>query len=147
LQCVHRDLAARNVLVGEHNTCKISDLGLARDVSQDIYTRTSSARLPVKWMPPESLLYGQSSSASDVWSYGIVLWEIFTIGDSPYPGVGNDYIPRMLREGYRMPKPLHVGDALYSVMLRCWQEDPDERPTFDELRDNMQALQQDEKVG
>ncbi|XP_048586044.1 ephrin type-A receptor 4 isoform X3 [Nematostella vectensis] len=117
-KCVHRDLAARNVLVGEHNTCKISDLGLARDVSQDIYTRTSSAPLPFKWMPPESLLYGQSSSASDVWSYGIVLWEIFTIGDSPYPGVKSKGIPRMLREGYRMPKPPHVGDALYSVMLR-----------------------------
>ncbi|XP_028518729.1 proto-oncogene tyrosine-protein kinase receptor Ret isoform X2 [Exaiptasia diaphana] len=111
-KCVHRDLAARNVLVGENKICKISDLGLARRIREDVYTRSKAARLPVKWMPPESLFHGESSIASDVWSYGVVLWEIFTLGDSPYPKYNGKDIPRLLQQGYRMPKPLHLSETL-----------------------------------
>ncbi|KXJ22590.1 Tyrosine-protein kinase receptor Tie-1 [Exaiptasia diaphana] len=123
-ECVHRDLAARNVLVGENKICKISDLGLARRIREDVYTRTKAARLPVKWMPPESLFHGESSIASDVWSYGVVLWEIFTLGDSPYPKYKGKDIPRLLQQGYRMPKPLHLSETL------CWQDKPEDRPSF-----------------
>ncbi|XP_028518913.1 ephrin type-B receptor 2 isoform X2 [Exaiptasia diaphana] len=129
-KCVHRDLAARNVLVGENKICKISDLGLARRIREDVYSRSKAARLPVKWMPPESLFHGVSSIASDVWSYGVVLWEIFTLGDSPYPKYKGKDIPRLLQQGYRMPKPLHLSETLYSLMLRCWQDKPEDRPSF-----------------
>ncbi|KAK3714894.1 hypothetical protein QZH41_010899, partial [Actinostola sp. cb2023] len=135
--CVHRDLAARNVLVGEKNICKISDLGLARTVREDVYTRSKAARLPIKWMPPESLFLGQSSIASDVWSYGIVLWEIFTIGDSPYPTYKGKDIPRLLQERYRMPKPGHLSQTLYSMMLKCWEEKPEDRPCFRSICDEI----------
>ncbi|XP_031575449.1 ephrin type-A receptor 7-like isoform X2 [Actinia tenebrosa] len=136
-KCVHRDLAARNVLVGENKICKISDLGLARKVSEDIYTRSSRARLPVKWMPPESIFFGQSTIASDVWAYGIVLWELFTLGDSPYPGCNGNDVTRLLREGYRMPKPPHLSKILYSLMLKCWKDKPEERPPFNTIREEI----------
>ncbi|XP_058972539.2 tyrosine kinase receptor Cad96Ca-like [Pocillopora verrucosa] len=80
MKIVHRDLAARNVLVGDDKVCKISDFGLARGLKEDVYTRKTQTRLPVKWMPPESLFYGLSSTVSDIWSYGSVMWEVFTIG-------------------------------------------------------------------
>ncbi|XP_067029817.1 fibroblast growth factor receptor 3-like isoform X4 [Acropora muricata] len=110
---VHRDLAARNVLVGERETCKITDFGMARDVQQEnIYERKTKGRLPVKWTAYESLLYGQYTTKSDVWSYGIVLYEISTIGGSPYPRMEGRKIVDLLRQGYRMPKPEHVDDDL-----------------------------------
>ncbi|CAH3107660.1 unnamed protein product, partial [Porites lobata] len=130
MKIIHRDLAARNILVGENQVCKISDFGLARDVNDDIYVRTSQARLPVKWMPPESLFHGESSTMSDVWSYGIVLWEVFTIGDSPYPGFTARQTVSMLEREYRMQRPIHISEELFSIMSECWSEKPEERPTF-----------------
>ncbi|XP_074626732.1 tyrosine-protein kinase receptor Tie-1-like isoform X2 [Acropora palmata] len=109
---LHRDLAARNVLVGGNKVCKISDFGLARDVNTEVYVRTSQARLPVEWMPRESLFLGESSTKSDVWSYGIVLWEVFIIGDSPYPGVKPRKVATFLERGYRMPRPNHISEEL-----------------------------------
>ncbi|RMX43378.1 hypothetical protein pdam_00016103 [Pocillopora damicornis] len=99
MKIVHRDLAARNLLVGDNKVCKISDFGLARGLEEDIYTRKTQARLPIKWMPPESLFYGTSTSMSDVWSYGIVMWEVFTIGESPYPGKTSRKIANLLQTG------------------------------------------------
>ncbi|EDO40669.1 predicted protein, partial [Nematostella vectensis] len=110
---IHRDLAARNVLVGEGQMCKITDFGLARNVHNDnIYTRTSRGRLPVKWTAYESLLYGTCTTMSDVWSYGVVLYEIFTIGGSPYPGKDGKAVVELLQDGYRMPKPDHLNESL-----------------------------------
>ncbi|XP_068753375.1 ephrin type-B receptor 5-like isoform X2 [Montipora capricornis] len=146
MRVVHRDLAARNILVGENKVCKISDFGLARDVNADIYVRTSQARLPVKWMPPESLFLGESSTMSDVWSYGIVLWEIFTIGDSPYPGVKSREVASLLEGGYRMPRPVHISEELYSVMYECWSEKPEDRPTFPWICTAMRRLMADRKT-
>lgn len=142
---VHRDLAARNVLVGDNKVCKISDFGLARGLEGDIYMRKAKARLPIKWMPPESLLYGTSTTMSDVWSYGIVMWEVFTIGESPYPGRTKSEIAGLLVKGYRMPKLAHISQELYSIMTMCWQEKPQERSTFQWLCSAVKKLLHDRK--
>ncbi|CAH3147000.1 unnamed protein product [Pocillopora meandrina] len=135
---IHRDLAARNVLVGQNETCKVTDFGMARDVQQEnIYERKTKGRLPVKWTAYEALFYGTYTTKSDVWSYGVVLYEIFTIGGSPYPRMDGKKIANLIEEGYRMPKPQHVDDQLYQIMMRCWQNDPDERPTFTELKNQL----------
>ncbi|CAH3162621.1 unnamed protein product [Pocillopora meandrina] len=139
---IHRDLAARNVLVGENETCKVTDFGMARNVQKEnIYERKTKGRLPVKWTAYEALLYGKYTTKSDVWSYGVVLYEIFTIGGSPYPRMDGRKIANLLQQGYRMPKPQHVDDKLYDVMLRCWQDDPGKRPTFFDLRNQLKTME------
>ncbi|CAH3158133.1 unnamed protein product, partial [Porites lobata] len=110
---VHRDLAAHNVLVGDQEICKVTDFGMARDVHQEnIYERKTKGRLPVKWTAYEALMYGQYTTKSDVWSFGVVLYEITTIGGTPYPRIAGRKMAELLLEGYRMPKPSHVDDAL-----------------------------------
>ncbi|KAK3697936.1 hypothetical protein QZH41_013018, partial [Actinostola sp. cb2023] len=111
---IHRDLAARNVLVGEGMSCKVTDFGMARDVSNDdIYLRTTEGRLPVKWTAIEALTgSGEYTTQSDVWSFGVVLYEICTIGADPYPGINGKEIPERLDAGYRMPCPGHVDPEL-----------------------------------
>ncbi|KAL9970838.1 hypothetical protein ACROYT_G023288 [Oculina patagonica] len=146
MKVVHRDLAARNVLVGEDKLCKISDFGLARGLQGDVYTRSTQARLPVKWMPPESLFYGKSSTMSDIWSYGIVMWEVFTIGESPYPGVKSRQVADLLQAGYRMPRPRHISEELYSIMTECWEEQPHKRPTFQWLCSAVRRLLDDKQT-
>ncbi|XP_066024475.1 fibroblast growth factor receptor 3-like isoform X3 [Pocillopora verrucosa] len=139
---IHRDLAARNVLVGESETCKVTDFGMARNVQEEnIYERKTKGRLPVKWTAYEALLYGKYTTKSDVWSYGVVLYEIFTIGGSPYPRMDGRKIANLLQQGYRMPQPPHVDDKLYDIMLRCWQDDPGTRPTFFDLRNQLKAME------
>ncbi|XP_020620336.1 tyrosine-protein kinase receptor Tie-1-like [Orbicella faveolata] len=146
MKVVHRDLAARNVLVGENKVCKISDFGLARSLKGDIYTRRSQARLPAKWMPPESLFSDESSTMSDVWSYGIVMWEVFTIGESPYPGIPARQVANLLQTGYRMPRPRHLSEELYAIMTECWEEQPQKRPTFQWLCFAVRRLLDDQKM-
>ncbi|XP_066028550.1 fibroblast growth factor receptor 2-like [Pocillopora verrucosa] len=147
MKVVHRDLAARNVLVGENRVCKISDFGLARSLQEDIYTRRTQARLPIKWMAPESIFNAESTTKSDVWSYGIVMWELFTLGGSPYPGVSVKELISLLEGAYRMPKPKHVSEKLYAIMMEeCWNEQPQNRPTFKWIRYAVKRLQDDQQV-
>ncbi|XP_066025011.1 uncharacterized protein [Pocillopora verrucosa] len=139
---IHRDLAARNVLVGQKEMCKVTDFGMARDVQQEnIYERKTKGRLPVKWTAYEALLYGKYTTKSDVWSYGVLLYEIFTIGGSPYPRMDGRKIANLLQDGYRMPKPQHVDEKLYQIMMKCWKNDPDARPTFTELKNQLKDME------
>ncbi|MEE6462718.1 hypothetical protein FKM82_001688 [Ascaphus truei] len=112
-KCIHRDLAARNVLVTDDNVMKIADFGLARDIHNiDYYKKTTNGRLPVKWMAPEALFDRVYTHQSDVWSFGVLLWEIFTLGGSPYPGIPVEELFKLLKEGHRMDKPANCTHEL-----------------------------------
>ncbi|XP_038066667.1 angiopoietin-1 receptor-like [Patiria miniata] len=128
---IHRDLAARNILLSEDLTAKVSDFGLSR--GEDIYVQKSSTRIPVRWLAIESLTRRVYKSKSDVWSFGILLWEIVTYGSTPYPGIESKSLAQRLLDGYRMPKPENCADEIYDVMLKCWQEQPSKRPSFRKL--------------
>lgn len=131
---VHRDLAARNCLVGESLTVKISDFGLSRDVySSDYYRVQSKSLLPVRWMPPESILYGRFTTDSDVWSFGVVLWEVFSYGLQPYYGYANQEVIDLVRGRQLLPCPEDCPPHLYALMVECWHEVPNRRPHFREL--------------
>ena len=132
-KCVHRDLAARNVLVCENNVLKIADFGLARNIQGDYYRKTTDGRLPIKWMAIESLAGQMYISQSDVWSYGIVLWELMTLGRSPYHGINAYDLQRLLESGYRMKMPANCSPQVYQIMQECWAADPNSRPTFSQL--------------
>lgn len=134
-KCIHRDLAARNILVSENRIMKIADFGLARDIhSQDYYRKTSEGRLPVKWMAPEALFHRVYTSQSDVWAFGILLWEIMTLGGTPYPSVPSvEKLFQLLRDGHRMEKPTNCSLEIYMMMRECWRYQPTQRPTFKEL--------------
>ncbi|XP_073084758.1 vascular endothelial growth factor receptor 1 isoform X6 [Manis javanica] len=143
-KCIHRDLAARNILLSENNVVKICDFGLARDIYKNPdYVRKGDTRLPLKWMAPESIFDKIYSTQSDVWSYGVLLWEIFSLGGSPYPGVqmDEDFCSR-LKEGVRMRAPEHATPEIYQIMLDCWHKDPKERPRFAELVEKLGDLLQ-----
>ncbi|XP_034037060.1 platelet-derived growth factor receptor beta [Thalassophryne amazonica] len=130
--CVHRDLAARNVLICEGKLVKICDFGLARDIMHDSnYISKGSTFLPLKWMAPESIFHNLYTTLSDVWSYGILLWEIFTLGGTPYPDLPmNELFYNALKRGYRMSKPTHAFDEVYDIMRKCWDEKFEKRPEF-----------------
>ncbi|XP_062281892.1 platelet-derived growth factor receptor beta [Scomber scombrus] len=130
--CVHRDLAARNVLICEGKLVKICDFGLARDIMHDSnYISKGSTFLPLKWMAPESIFHNLYTTLSDVWSYGILLWEIFTLGGTPYPDLPmNELFYSALKRGYRMTKPAHASDEVYDIMKKCWDEKFEKRPEF-----------------
>uniref|UniRef100_A0A667FEB1 receptor protein-tyrosine kinase n=1 Tax=Lynx canadensis TaxID=61383 RepID=A0A667FEB1_LYNCA len=143
-KCIHRDLAARNILLSENNVVKICDFGLARDIYKNPdYVRKGDTRLPLKWMAPESIFDKIYSTKSDVWSYGVLLWEIFSLGGSPYPGVqmDEDFCSR-LKEGIRMRAPEYATPEIYQIMLDCWHKDPKERPRFAELVEKLGDLLQ-----
>ncbi|XP_018936017.1 mast/stem cell growth factor receptor kita-like isoform X1 [Cyprinus carpio] len=140
--CIHRDLAARNVLLTQGRVAKICDFGLARDITRDSsYVLRGNARLPVKWMSPESLFACVYTFESDVWSYGILLWEIFSLGNTPYPGipVGSTFY-KMIQDGYRMSEPEFAPSEVYEVMRWCWSADPLKRPTFKKLVERTEHL-------
>ncbi|KAM4616609.1 fibroblast growth factor receptor 1-A isoform 1-T1 [Polymixia lowei] len=137
-KCIHRDLAARNVLVTEDNVMKIADFGLARDIHHiDYYKKTTNGRLPVKWMAPEALFDRIYTHQSDVWSFGVLLWEIFTLGGSPYPGVPVEELFKLLKEGHRMDKPSTCTHEMYMMMRDCWHAVPSQRPTFKQLVEDL----------
>ncbi|XP_041424382.1 fibroblast growth factor receptor 2 isoform X7 [Xenopus laevis] len=140
-KCIHRDLAARNVLVTENNVMKIADFGLARDVNNiDYYKKTSNGRLPVKWMAPEALFDRVYTHQSDVWSFGVLMWEIFTLGGSPYPGIPVEELFKLLKEGHRMDKPANCTNELYMMMRDCWHAIPSHRPTFKQLVEDLDRI-------
>ncbi|XP_067852048.1 macrophage colony-stimulating factor 1 receptor 1-like isoform X2 [Heptranchias perlo] len=133
--CIHRDLAARNILLTHGRIAKICDFGLARDIMNDSnYVVKGNARLPVKWMAPESIFDCVYTVQSDVWSYGILLWEIFSLGSSPYPGIPVDTrFYKLIRGGFQMDKPESATPELYDIMTQCWKLEPTQRPTFSQI--------------
>ncbi|XP_036444733.1 macrophage colony-stimulating factor 1 receptor 1 [Colossoma macropomum] len=133
--CIHRDVAARNVLVTDCFVAKICDFGLARDIMNDSnYVVRGNARLPVKWMSPESIFECIYTVQSDVWSYGILLWEIFSLGRSPYPDVVVDArFYKMIKAGYHMAQPDFAPPEMYTIMKMCWSLEPTLRPTFGKI--------------
>ncbi|XP_037376854.1 tyrosine-protein kinase FRK [Talpa occidentalis] len=134
---IHRDLAARNVLVGEHNTYKVADFGLARVFkveNEDVYESKHEIKLPVKWTAPEAIFSNKFTIQSDVWSFGILLYEIITYGKMPYSGMTGAQVIRLLKQNYRMPQPPDCPPRFYNIMMECWLTDPMERPTFETLQ-------------
>ncbi|CAD5123119.1 DgyrCDS11492 [Dimorphilus gyrociliatus] len=141
---VHRDVAARNCLLTTKDVdriAKIADFGMARDIyHNDYYRKGGSAVLPVKWMPPEAFLDGIFSSKTDVWSFGIVLWEIFSLGFSPYPGKSNQEVMHVVRGGIRLDAPEHCPPSAYSLMKNCWDPDPKLRPSFEDILKSLNEI-------
>jgi len=130
--CIHRDLAVRNCLVGEKNVVKISDFGMSRE-EQEYIVSDGMKQIPIKWTAPEALNYGKYTSLCDVWSYGVLCWEVFSKGGTPYSGLSNTRSRQMISAGYRMPAPEGTPDEMYRLMRRCWEYEPDRRPHFDEI--------------
>ncbi|KAM6906322.1 ephrin type-A receptor 7 isoform 5-T5 [Lycodopsis pacificus] len=142
---VHRDLAARNILVNSNLVCKVSDFGLSRVIDDDpeaVYTTTvttdlhfteQGGKIPVRWTAPEAIQYRKFTSASDVWSYGIVMWEVMSYGERPYWDMSNQDVIKAIEEGYRLPAPMDCPPGLHQLMLDCWQKDRAERPKFDQI--------------
>ncbi|KAH8018492.1 hypothetical protein HPB51_008167 [Rhipicephalus microplus] len=120
---------------------KIADFGLARDLHNiDYYKKKSDGRLPVKWMAPEALFDRVYTTQSDVWSYGILLWEIMTLGGTPYPSVPIEKLFQLLRDGHRMEKPQGCSLEVYVIMRECWNQSPYQRPTFTELVEDLDRI-------
>ncbi|XP_073464538.1 platelet-derived growth factor receptor alpha isoform X1 [Aquarana catesbeiana] len=140
--CVHRDLAARNVLLAQGKIVKICDFGLARDIMHDSnYVSKGSTFLPVKWMAPESIFDNLYTTLSDVWSFGILLWEIFSLGGTPYPGmVVDSSFYNKIKSGYRMAKPEYATHEVYDIMVKCWNSEPEKRPSFYHLSEIVESL-------
>lgn len=138
--CIHRDLAARNCLVGDGNVLKISDFGMSRQEDDGVYSSSGLKQIPIKWTAPEALNYGRYSSESDVWSYGILLWETFSLGVCPYPGMTNQQAREQVEKGFRMSCPQRCPDDVYRVMQRCWQYNAEDRPKFSELQRDLAAI-------
>ncbi|KAK1799882.1 hypothetical protein P4O66_006115 [Electrophorus voltai] len=132
---VHRDLAARNILVNSNLVCKVSDFGLSRVLEDDpdaAYT-TSGGKIPIRWTAPEAIAYRKFSSSSDVWSYGVVMWEVMSYGERPYWNLTNRDVIKSVEEGYRLPAPMGCPGTMHTLMLDCWQKERAERPRFSQI--------------
>ncbi|XP_070558907.1 hepatocyte growth factor receptor-like [Ptychodera flava] len=142
MKFVHRDLAARNCMVDESETVKVSDFGLSRDIYEQEYyaSEDKQTRLPIRWMPVESIKRGIFSTKTDVWSYGVLVWELITRGELPYASIDTWDIPSYLERGRRLPQPAYAPDKLYDLLLQCWQENPNERPEFGTLCQQLRHL-------
>ncbi|XP_054857032.1 ephrin type-A receptor 2 [Eublepharis macularius] len=132
---VHRDLAARNILVNSQLVCKVSDFGLSRVLEDDAdatYT-TSGGKIPIRWTAPEAISHRKFTSASDVWSYGIVMWEVMSYGERPYWELSNHEVMKAINEGFRLPAPMDCPSAIYQLMMQCWQQERSRRPKFSDI--------------
>ncbi|TGZ59032.1 hypothetical protein CRM22_009293 [Opisthorchis felineus] len=145
---VHRDLAARNILIDEKQACKISDFGLARKIGEklvdDAYTLTGG-KVPIRWTAPEAVIYRRFTIASDVWSFGIVSWEVFSYGQRPYWDWTNQTVISMLERGYRLPCPEACPKEMHCLMLNCWSTETEKRPNFDKLGVYLEKILEDEE--
>ncbi|KAH0568245.1 tyrosine-protein kinase Fer isoform X2 [Cotesia glomerata] len=130
--CIHRDLAARNCLVGYDSNVKISDFGMSREEEEYIVS-DGMKQIPIKWTAPEALNFGKYTSLCDVWSYGVLVWEIFSKGGNPYSGMSNSQAREKIDAGYRLPSPDGTPEEVYRLMLRCWEYEPEKRPHFDQI--------------
>ncbi|XP_012940145.1 muscle, skeletal receptor tyrosine-protein kinase [Aplysia californica] len=138
---VHRDLATRNCLVGSGLTVKISDFGLARSVhSMDYYHGSDKDAIPIRWMPPEAILYNKFSSQSDVWSFGVLLWEVFTFAVQPYYGMTHEEVVNHIRAGHVLAPPKNGPSAIYNLMKSCWHRKPNSRPSFVSLQKSLNMM-------
>uniref|UniRef100_A0A6B2EE57 Tyrosine-protein kinase n=1 Tax=Phlebotomus kandelakii TaxID=1109342 RepID=A0A6B2EE57_9DIPT len=143
---IHRDLAARNCLVGENNLVKVADFGLARLMRDDTYTAHAGAKFPIKWTAPEGLAYNKFSTKSDVWAFGVLLWEIATYGMSPYPGIDLTDVFHKLESGYRMDRPPGCPPEVYDLMRQCWQWNAQDRPTFKSIHHALEHMFQESSI-
>ncbi|XP_064482127.1 tyrosine-protein kinase Btk-like [Ornithodoros turicata] len=137
---IHRDLAARNCLVGEGNVVKVADFGLARYVIDDEYTSSGGAKFPIKWAPPEVLGYTRFSSKSDVWAYGVLMWEVYTCGKIPYGRAANAEVVERVQHGERLARPRTCPRDVYRVMRSCWEKKPDARPSFSSIKGQLEKI-------
>ncbi|XP_055966897.1 focal adhesion kinase 1 isoform X12 [Sorex fumeus] len=143
---VHRDIAARNVLVSSNDCVKLGDFGLSRYMEDSTYYKASKGKLPIKWMAPESINFRRFTSASDVWMFGVCMWEILMHGVKPFQGVKNNDVIGRIENGERLPMPPNCPPTLYSLMTKCWAYDPSRRPRFTELKAQLSAILEEEKV-
>ncbi|XP_074078241.1 tyrosine-protein kinase ABL2 isoform X6 [Macrotis lagotis] len=143
---IHRDLAARNCLVGENHVVKVADFGLSRLMTGDTYTAHAGAKFPIKWTAPESLAYNTFSIKSDVWAFGVLLWEIATYGMSPYPGIDLSQVYDLLEKGYRMEQPEGCPPKVYELMRACWKWSPSDRPSFAETHQAFETMFHDSSI-
>ncbi|XP_044761728.1 tyrosine-protein kinase Fer isoform X1 [Coccinella septempunctata] len=137
--CIHRDLAARNCLIGYNNVVKISDFGMSREEEEYIVS-DGMKQIPIKWTAPEALNFGKYTSLCDVWSYGILCWEIFSRGGTPYSGMSNSKARERIDAGYRMPASENTPEEMYRLMLRCWEYKPENRPNFEQVYTVVETL-------
>ncbi|XP_056419751.1 protein-tyrosine kinase 2-beta isoform X2 [Hyla sarda] len=145
ISCVHRDIAVRNILVASHECVKLGDFGLSRYLEEEEYYKASVTRLPIKWMAPESINFRRFTSASDVWMFGVCMWEILSYGKQPFFWLENKDVISVIEKGDRLPKPEACPPTLYTLMTRCWTYDPSERPKFTELVCSLSDIYQTEK--
>ncbi|XP_023017664.1 tyrosine-protein kinase Btk isoform X1 [Leptinotarsa decemlineata] len=139
---IHRDLAARNCLVGSENLVKVADFGLARYVLDDQYTSSGGTKFPIKWAPPEVLNYIRFSSKSDVWAYGVLMWEVFTCGKMPYGRLTNTEVAERVQRGMILERPQSCYKEVYDVMRKCWSHLPENRPSFKILKETLIGVSQ-----
>ncbi|XP_060518794.1 muscle, skeletal receptor tyrosine-protein kinase-like isoform X2 [Cylas formicarius] len=144
---VHRDLACRNCLVAEGSTVKIADFGMSRDVyTCDYYKMGGSRLLPVRWMSPESVVYGRFTLESDIWSYGVVLWEIFSYGKQPYYGHSNDEVVKLILDGIMLIPPDDCPSVICNIMKNCWKTEPKHRIHFSNIKTELEAAYDDKNL-
>ena len=142
--CVHRDLAARNCLIGDGRSVKISDFGMSRQLNEGEYQMsTVNKPLPIKWTAPEALHKGLYTCQSDVWSYGILLWETYSCGSTPYPGMDSKTAIEKIESGFRLPAPSGTPTSVYGLMRQCWEYDPQGRPRFSEIESTLRDITQE----
>ncbi|TRY66898.1 hypothetical protein DNTS_028506, partial [Danionella cerebrum] len=143
---VHRDIAARNVLVSSVDCVKLGDFGLSRYMEDSSYYKASKGKLPIKWMAPESINFRRFTSASDVWMFGVCMWEILMYGVKPFQGVKNNDVIGRIENGERLAMPPNCPPTLYSLMTKCWAYDPSKRPRFTELKAQLSTILAEEKA-